>query len=127
VLEAGKTRLFYGWIVVAGAFVSFAVGSGLMHAFTVFFVAFLEEFGWSRADTSVAYSISQFTSGASAPLIGLLVDRLGPRILVLVGGIVLALGLGASAYVSTLWQLILIYGLIMTLGANCLSLLVLLC
>jgi MFS family permease len=124
VLEAGKTRLFYGWIVVAGAFVSFAVGSGLMHAFTVFFVAFLEEFGWSRADTSVAYSISQFTSGASAPLIGLLVDRLGPRILVLVGGIVLALGLGASAYVSTLWQLILIYGLIMTLGANCLGLLV---
>lgn len=122
--EIGKTRLFYGWIVVAGAFVSFAVGSGLMHSFTVFFVAFLEEFGWSRADTSVAYSMSQFISGISAPLIGILVDRLGPRILVLSGGIILAVGLGASAYVSTLWQLIMLYGLIMTIGANCLGLLV---
>ena len=37
---------------------SFAVSAGLMHSFTVFFVAFLEEFHWSRAETSVAYAIS---------------------------------------------------------------------
>jgi MFS family permease len=122
--QLGKRRLFYGWAVVAGAFTSFAVSAGLMHSFTVFFVAFLEEFGWSRADTSVAYSVSQLISGASAPLIGVLVDRLGPRILVLLGGIILAVGLAANAYISTLWQLILLYGLVMTLGANCLGLLV---
>jgi MFS family permease len=110
--------------VVAGAFVSFAVSAGLMHSFTVFFVAFLEGFGWSRADTSVAYSISQLIGGASAPLIGILVDRLGPRILVLLGGIILAVGLAANAYVSTLWQLVLLYGLVITIGANCLGLLV---
>ncbi|HXH14247.1 MAG TPA: MFS transporter [Alphaproteobacteria bacterium] len=119
-----KRRLFYGWVVVAGAFTSFAVSAGVMHSFTVFFVAFLEEFGWSRADTSVAYSVAQLISGASAPLIGVLVDRLGPRLLVLLGGIILAVGLAANAYVTSLWQLILLYGLVMTLGANCLGLLV---
>jgi MFS transporter, OFA family, oxalate/formate antiporter len=122
--ETGKRRLFYGWIVVAGAFLSFAVSAGLMHSFTVFFVAFLEEFGWSRADTSIAYSISQLIGGASAPLIGLLVDRLGPRRLVFTGGIILAVGLVISASVSTLWQLIVLYGIVMTAGANCLGLLV---
>lgn len=122
--QTEKRRLFYGWVVVAGAFTSFAVSAGVMHSFTVFFVAFLEEFGWSRADTSVAYSVAQLISGASAPLIGVLVDRLGPRLLVLLGGIILAVGLGANAYVTSLWQLILLYGLVMTLGANCLGLLV---
>src|SRR5690606_22048265 len=121
VRQLGKRRLFYGWVVVAGAFTSFAISAGLMHSFTVFFVAFLEEFRWSRADTSVAYSTSQLIIGASAPLIGALVDRLGPRLLVLLGGIILAVGLAANALVSTLWQLVLLYGLVMTIGANCLG------
>jgi MFS family permease len=120
----GRGRLFYGWIVVAGAFMSFAVSAGLMHSFTVFFVAFLEEFGWSRAHTAAAYAISQLIGGASAPLIGIAVDRLGPRLLMGLGGILLAAGLAATASVSSLWQLILLYGVVMTLGANCLGLLV---
>lgn len=95
-----------------------------MHSFTVFFVAFLEEFGWTRADTSVAYALSQLVSGISAPLIGMGVDRLGPRRLVLFGGCVLAVGLATSAYVVSLWQIVLLYGVIMTLGANCLGLVV---
>jgi MFS family permease len=116
-----KRPLFYGWIVVAGAFMSFAVSAGLMHSFTVFFVAFIEEFGWSRANAAVAYSTSQLIGGATAPLIGILVDRLGPRLLVLLGGLILVVGLAATAYVTTLWQLILLYGLVMTMGANCLG------
>jgi len=101
----GSPRLFSGWIVLAGAFLSFATAAGLMHSYAVFFVAFLGEFGWSRAETSVAYAVSQLISGVSAPLVGVLVDRLGPRILVLVGGSVLAVGLAANSYVSSLWQL----------------------
>jgi MFS family permease len=124
VRQAGQRRVFYGWVVVAGAFTSFAISAGLMHSFTVFFVAFLEEFGWSRADTSVAYAVSQLIGGASAPLIGVLVDRLGPRRLVGLGGIVLAVGLACAAAASRLWHLILLYGVIMTIGANCLGLLV---
>lgn len=123
-LTARSSRLFYGWIIVAGAFLSFAVSAGILHSFTVFFVAFLDEFGWSRADASLAYALSQLLIGVSAPLIGVAVDRFGPRRLVLLGGTVLAIGLAASAWLTTLWQIIVLYGVVMTLGANCLGLLV---
>src|SRR5215475_1412792 len=113
-----------GGLVLGGAFVTFAISAALMHSYAVFLLAFLEEFRWSRAETSLAYSISAFVSGASAPFVGALVDRLGPRRLVLLGGGVLALGLVGSAYVHALWQLIVLYGILMTVGANCLGLVV---
>src|SRR5213594_4327989 len=111
-------------LLLGGAFVTFAVSAALMHSYSVFLVAFLEEFRWSRAETSLAYSVSAFVSGASAPFVGALVDRLGPRRLVLLGGGMLALGLLGSAYVAALWQLIVLYGVVMTVGANCLGLVV---
>src|SRR5262245_64797288 len=95
-----------------------------MHSYAVFLVAFLEEFRWSRAETSLAFSVSQLVAGASAPFVGALVDRLGPRRLVLLGGGVLAVGLLGSAYLHALWQLIVLYGILMTVGANCLGLVV---
>ena len=95
-----------------------------MHSYTVFLVAFIEEFGWSRAETSIAYSVSQLVAGASSPLVGGLVDRLGPRRLLLLGGGLLLIGLLGSAFISALWQIILLYGIIMTIGANCLGLVV---
>jgi MFS transporter, OFA family, oxalate/formate antiporter len=113
-----------GGLLLGGAFVTFAVSAALMHSYAVFLVAFLEEFRWSRAETSLAYSVSAFVSGASAPFVGALVDRLGPRRLVLLGGGMLALGLLGSAYVAALWQLIVLYGVLMTVGANCLGLVV---
>ncbi len=113
-----------GGLLLGGAFVTFAISAALMHSYAVFLVAFLEEFGWSRAETSLAFSVSAFVSGASAPFVGALVDRLGPRRLVLLGGGVLALGLLGSAYVVALWQLVVLYGILMTLGANCLGLVV---
>jgi MFS family permease len=110
--------------VVAGAFLGYAIAQGLMHSYAVFLVAYLAEFGWGRAETSVAYSISQLVLGLSSPLIGALVDRLGTRVLVAAGAIVLAGGLAANAAVSSLWQVVVLYGLVMTLGSNCLGLVV---
>src|SRR5215469_11251938 len=111
-------------LMLAGAFAAFAVSAGLMHSYAVFLVAFIEEFRWSRAETSIAYSVSQLVAGASSPLVGALVDRLGPRRLLLLGGSLLVLGLLASAFISVLWQIILLYGVVMTIGANCLGLVV---
>src|SRR5260221_1407062 len=112
------------WIILACAFVTFSASAALLHAYTVFLVAFIDEFRWSRADTSLAYAVSQLVSGVSAPVVGLMVDRLGPRRLVLIGGALLLVGLVATAQITALWQLILLYGVVMTLGANCLGLLV---
>jgi MFS family permease len=112
------------WLMLLGAFAAFTASAGLMHSYAVFLVAFIEEFRWSRAETSIAYSVSQLVAGASSPLVGTLVDRLGPRRLLLFGGCLLVLGLLGSAFISALWQIILLYGIVMTFGANCLGLVV---
>src|SRR5258708_2042234 len=112
------------WLILGAAFTTFTIGAGLMHSYAVFLIAFIEEFGWSRGETSIAYSVSQLVAGASSPLVGTLVDRLGPRRLLLLGGGLLVLGLAGSAFVSRLWQIVALYGVVMTFGANCLGLVV---
>src|SRR6266702_3471603 len=112
------------WLMLGGAFTAFTVSAGLMHSYAVYLVAFIEEFGWSRAETSVAYSVSQLVAGLSSPFVGALVDRLGPRRLLLLGGGLLVFGIAASAFATALWQIIALYGVVMTIGANCLGLVV---
>src|SRR2546422_601381 len=74
------------WLVVGTVWVTLAIASGLYFSFPVFFVALLEEFGWSRGATAAAFSISSVVQGALSPMIGILVDRLGPRRVMLGGG-----------------------------------------
>ena len=121
---APRPRTQPAWLMLGGAFTAFTVSAGLMHSYAVYLVAYIEEFGWGRAETSLAYSVSQLTGGLSSPFVGALVDRLGPRRLLLLGGGLLILGLAASAYVTALWQIIALYGVVMTIGANCLGLVV---
>ncbi|HXA96764.1 MAG TPA: MFS transporter, partial [Candidatus Dormibacteraeota bacterium] len=123
-MEGGRRGLSYGWPVLAGAFFAYAISAGFMHSYPVYLVAFLGEFGWGRAETSVAYSVSQLVAGVSSPLIGALVDRLGPRLLLVGGATLLVIGLAGSAGIGALWQVVILYGLVMTLGANCLGLVI---
>ncbi len=111
-------------LILGGAFAAFTVSAGMMHSYAVFLVAFIEDFAWSRAETSIPYSVSQLVAGASSPLVGTLVDRLGPRRLILLGGGLLVLGLLGCAAMSGLWQIVVLYGIVMTIGANCLGLVV---
>jgi MFS family permease len=112
------------WLLLAAAFATFSIGAGFMHAYTVFLVTFIDVFGWSRAQVSLAYSVSQIVSGVSSPLVGWLVDRLGPPRLILMGGVLLTAGLLATSRATELWHVVLLYGVVMTLGANCLGLVV---
>src|SRR6516225_1195282 len=112
------------WLMLGGAFAAFTVSAGIMHSYAVFLVAFIEEFRWSRAETSIAYSVSQLVAGGSSPFVGAMVDRLGPRRLLILGGSLLVLGLLGSAFITAIWQIVLLYGIVMTIGANCLGLVV---
>jgi MFS family permease len=112
------------WIMLGGAFLAFTVGASLMHAYTVFLLVFIADFGWTRAESSLAYSVGQLVGGFCSPLVGGLTDRFGPRRMVLLGGALLTLGLVGSAQATELWQVVFLYGVVMTLGANCLGLLV---
>lgn len=112
------------WLIVAGGFVAFTVSASLMHAYTVFLLAFIAEFAWSRAEASVAYSVGQIVGGVSSPIVGGLVDRLGAMRMVLLGGCLLTIGLVGSAMTTALWQMVFLYGVVMTFGAGCIGMVV---
>ncbi len=112
------------WLVLGACFLTFSIGASLMHSYTVFLLAFIAEFGWTRAQTSLAYSVAQFVGGISSPGVGFMVDRLGSRRMVLMGGILLTVGLIGASQANELWQIVLLYGVVMTVGANCVGMLV---
>jgi len=86
-------RIFYGWwIVAACAGVIYYGGGVFFYGFGVFFNPIREEFGWTAATAALAFSLYRLEAGIGAPFVGFLVDRFGPRALMLFGSVVVGLG-----------------------------------
>jgi MFS family permease len=117
-----SSKFFYGWLITAAAFVSLAVVFGGRLSFQVFFVALIEDFGWSRASTAGIFSVSMIVFALTAVPFGWLLDRYGPRVLFSIGAILFAVGLLGSNWISTQWQLYFWYGVIASLGITILGL-----
>jgi len=113
--------IYYGWIIVAVALISMAFWFGIRSSFSVFYVALLEDFAWSRGETAGVQSMALITYTILAPLVGGLIDRFGPRRIVVTGILVLASGLVLCAFVKTLIQFYLYYGVVMAAGVTCIS------
>jgi len=93
-LDWKPRRLFYGWwIVVACFFISLYVGGVVFYGFTTLIEPLADEFGWSYTQISFAASLRGMEMGILAPLVGMLVDRWGPRRLLFGGLIIASLGL----------------------------------
>jgi len=87
-------KIFYGWwIVLASSLISLYVGGIVFFGFTAFFEPIREEFGWSYTQISFAASLRGLENSIFAPLVGFLVDRFGPRRLMLWGTITVGFGL----------------------------------
>lgn len=88
------SKIFYGWWIVSACFlIMLLVGGFVVLGFTAFFEPIASEFGWSYAQISLAASLRGAEVGLLAPLLGLLIDRWGPRWLMFGGVILLGLGL----------------------------------
>ncbi|UCB44023.1 MAG: MFS transporter [Dehalococcoidales bacterium] len=95
--------MFYGWYLVGGCVLIILYTGGVVHfGFTAVFEPIADEFGWSYAQISLASSLRGLEMGLLAPLMGLLVDRVGPRRLVFVGGILMSLGFLLLSRVSSI-------------------------
>jgi OFA family oxalate/formate antiporter-like MFS transporter len=87
-------KIFYGWwIVLACSLLGLYVGGIVFFGFTAFFEPIREEFGWSYTQISFAASLRGLEMGIFSPLVGVLVDRFGPRKLILWGIITVGFGL----------------------------------
>jgi MFS family permease len=109
-------RIFYGWVVVGICLLTLTFGFGLRHSFSVFYVALFEEFGWGRAETAGIYSIHRLVFAALAPVSGILLDSWGPRRLMPVGLVVVALGFVGASFIQNLWQITLLLGVVLAAG-----------
>ncbi|MGE3597190.1 MAG: MFS transporter [Dehalococcoidia bacterium] len=116
-----QSRLFYGWWIVAASVVGLSTSPGqfVFGSLGIFTLPMVQEFGWNRAETSLALTFFTVALAVTLPLVGKLVDRVGtrrvllPSMLVVAGGLVLI-----PITVTELWQLYAVFALMGILGAG---------
>jgi MFS family permease len=106
------------YVSLGVTFVTLALAYGVWYSYSVFLVAFLREFGWSRSVLAGAFSVFMLAHGAWNPVAGWFTDRIGPRRVMTAGGVVLALGLVADSLVAQPWHLYVVFGLLTAIGVS---------
>ena len=103
ILNWKPPRIFYGWWIVGACFViSLYVSGVVFYGFTAIFEPIADEFGWSYTHISFGASIRGLEAGILAPVVGILVDRWGPRRLMFGGLIFTSLGLIVLSRIDSL-------------------------
>lgn len=106
-------------ITLAAIALTLGLTYGVWYSYSVFLVALLNEFGWSRSVLAGAFSVFTLVHGAANPVIGLLCDRIGPRRIIIFGGAALGLALYANGFIGSPGGLFLGFGLATALAVAC--------
>jgi MFS family permease len=108
----------YGWVVLAAAFAIITLSIGTLFTLGVFLQPMEDGLGWSRSSIGAIGLANWLVMGVGGILAGYLSDRVGTRVVVLVGGGLLGLGLVLSSQVSSLWQFYVTFGLLVGGGVS---------
>ena len=115
-------RIFYGWWIVAVAFITHCLTTGIVfYSFGVFLPALTEAFGWTRAQASLGFSLASLCGAFYSPAVGRVVDRRGSRPSQLVGAVAMAVGFWLLHGITSLTQFYLVMGVVVSLGATALG------
>ena len=117
-VENREARFFYGYIIVASAFLILVLTIGVNFTFGVFLSVLLDEFSWTRAIASGAFSLNLALTGLIGVVAGKMTDQYGPRIVATVCGVLLGLGYLLMSQATTLWHLYLFFGAIVGIGMS---------
>ena len=109
---------YYGWFVVSLCFLTTLTSAGVRSSPSVLIHPLEAEFGWSRTLIASAVSMNLLLFGFAAPLSGFLIDRLGPRKVMLGSLTLLIVGVGGTIAITEFWQFFLVWGIIVGLGAG---------
>ena len=105
-----------GATVVGTLFLTLGLLYGIWYSYSVFLVALIDHFGWSRSVTAGAMSVFILAHGLFGPFAGRLVEQFGPTRLMMVGSVVMASGLLLSSQINQWWQLYLSFGVVTAVG-----------
>ena len=106
----------YPWVVVGLSFLTVGVAFGCRSSFAVFLVAIIQEFHWRRGATAGALLLGALVWSISAPFIGMLFDRYGPRVVLPAGSLIMAMGFFITSFTQTLLHFYIGIGVFMALG-----------
>ena len=109
---------YYGWLVLVVSFLTTLVSAGIRSSPSVLIHPLETEFGWSRALISSAISVNLLLFGIAAPISGWLLDRFGPRRVMMSSLSLLVVGVTATTFMQQFWQFVLLWGIIVGLGAG---------
>jgi MFS family permease len=112
-----KNKIFWGWYVVAGAFLLMAVNYGARYSFGIFVQPLTVENGWSRSAVSLAASINLIVYALVGISAGRLLDRIAPRWIATAGAATGAAGLFLCTVARTPMELYLAYGVLYGIGS----------
>ncbi|MDQ2651407.1 MAG: MFS transporter [Chloroflexota bacterium] len=106
----------YAWVIVGVLAVTLTIASGARFLFGVVLKPVSEQFGWDRAQLTGAVMVGMIVISICQPIVGTLVDRIGPKKILVAGLLLLGLSLIPLSMVTQLWQVYLVYGIVMPLG-----------
>ncbi|MDR3083975.1 MAG: MFS transporter, partial [Streptomyces sp.] len=115
-------RIHRAWFVAAVTFVTIIGAAAFRTLPGLLFDPLHQEFHWSRGTIGAAVSVNLALYGLTAPFAAALMDRFGIRRVVAVALAVIALGSGATVWMTTTWQLLLCWGLLVGLGTGSMAL-----
>jgi MFS family permease len=111
----------YRWVMFGLSFSNMMAEGGITDVVPVIYLAVRNYFHWSATATAGIFSVAGLTGTIAAPIAGRLLDRLDPRYVFLLGGLLIAIGFVTSSFASALWQLMLLYGVVLTIGETIVS------
>ena len=114
-------KLTRAWLLLVAVTVVMTVTSGARFLFGVVLKPVSDEFGWSRSSLTAAVMISMVTLSLCQPFVGVVVDRVGSKRMLVAGTTLLALALIPLSYATRLWQVYLIYGVVVAFGLAAVS------
>lgn len=109
-------KIFYGWYIVAASLLIIMLDGLLLYSFGVFLPYLNEEFGMSRAEGSAIFSFRALVLAPAFIIAGRLIDKFDPRAVIFGGGVIAALGMIATGFMTKPWELYLTYGFLVGVG-----------
>ncbi|MBW3634517.1 MAG: MFS transporter [Chloroflexi bacterium] len=106
----------YAWVVVAVVAITLTIASGARFLFGVVLKPVSEEFGWNRAQLTGAVMVAMIVLSICQPVVGVLVDRIGPKKILVAGIALLGVSLIPLSFATSLWQIYILYGLLTSFG-----------